>query len=190
MKRYVLAITGATGAVIGLRVLKTLLRSSEVHLILSAPAPAIIKEETGVDLSERPPEAPGGEGRLFVYRDDDLWAPLTSGSFTTEGMLVVPCSMKTLSAIAHGYAQGLVERAADVTLKEGRRLILSPRETPFSAIHLENMLRLARIGVRIVPPVAGFYHKPENLEEMIDFLAGRILDQIPLEHDLYRRWSG
>ena len=104
-------------------------------------------------------------------------------------MFIVPCTMKTLSAIANGYAGSLIERAADVAIKEGRPLILSPRETPLSAIHLENMLKLARLGVRIVPPVAGFYSKPESIDDMIDFMAGKVLDQMRIDHDLYRRWQ-
>jgi 4-hydroxy-3-polyprenylbenzoate decarboxylase len=117
-----------------------------------------------------------------------MYAPMASGSFQHDGMFVVPCSMKSLSAMAHGYAQTLFERAADVTLKEGRRLVISPRETPFSAIHLENMLKLARLGVKIVPPVIGFYHEPDKMEHIIDFISGKILDAMGFEHNLYKRW--
>jgi flavin prenyltransferase len=104
-------------------------------------------------------------------------------------MLVVPCTMKTLSGIANGYANNLIERAADVTIKEGRQLLLSPREMPFSAIHLENMLKLARIGVRIAPPVPAFYHQPKDLDGVIDFIAGKILDSFGIEHELFKRWK-
>ncbi|NOZ26298.1 MAG: UbiX family flavin prenyltransferase [Nitrospirae bacterium] len=203
MNRYILAITGATGPVIGLRVLESLLRDAEVHLMISRPAVSIIEEEVGVDLSRGPEEeliawldrrsgSSGGagalSGRLHLHDEKDLWAPVSSGSFPVDAMFIVPCTMKTLSAIANGYADGLIERAADVAIKEGRPLVLSPRETPLSAVHLENMLKLARLGVRIVPPVAGFYSKPESIDDMVDFMAGKILDQLRIDHGLYRRW--
>jgi len=119
----------------------------------------------------------------------NLSAPFASGSFRTDGMFIVPCSMKTLSGVANGYTENLIQRAADVTIKEGRRLVISPREMPFSAIHLENMLKLARLGVRIAPPVMGFYHKPRTIEDMVDFAAGKILDLMGIEHDIFRRWG-
>ncbi len=197
MKRYILAITGATGSVLGLKVLQRLVEDSEVHLIISSPALSILREEAGIDLSERPEDrlaewldrlgsSPGG--RLFVHDEENLWAPVSSGSFRFDAMLVVPCTMKTLSAVANGYADGLIERAADVALKEARPLVLAPRESPFSVIHLENMLKLARLGVRIVPPVVGFYSRPESIDDMVGFIAGKILDQLGIDHSLYERW--
>ncbi|MFA5353761.1 MAG: flavin prenyltransferase UbiX [Thermodesulfovibrionales bacterium] len=192
MKRYVLAITGASGSIFGIRLLEELAKAEEVHLIISSQSFSIIKEETGIDLSgdtqEKVRERFSSE-RIFFHPNTALHAPVASGSFKTEGMLVVPCSMKTLSGISHGYSQSLIERTADVTIKEGRPLILSPRETPLSALHLENMLRLARLGVRIVPPMAAFYHQPHTLEEMVDFVAGKILDSLGLENSLFRRWE-
>ncbi len=199
MKRYVLAITGATGVVLGLRVLEELLRHGEVHLILSGAALPIIREETGVAgdtgravvesyLSSRAGKAEPPERDLFFHDEENLWAPLSSGSFRTEGMFIVPCSMKTLSALSTGYADSLIIRAADVTLKEGRPLVISPRETPLNPIHLENMLKMARLGVRVVPPMPGFYSRPESIDDMVDFIAGKIIDQMGLDHDLYRRW--
>ncbi len=186
MKRYVLGITGTTGVVLGLRVLEVLSKVSEVHLVVSKVAGPIIKDETGKPIEDF---ISNTQGKVVLYREDDLWAPISSGSFKVEAMAVVPCSMKTLSAIANGYASGLIERAADVCLKEGRKLVLCPRETPFSAIHLENMLKLARLGVRIVPPVIGFYHKPETLQDMIDFVSGKVIEQMGLEHNLYKPWG-
>lgn len=203
MKRYILAITGASGSVIGIRVLGALLKTSEVHLVISSHSFPIIRQETGVDWTKNGARDKGqGPGiqqairryfktnRLFYYEDKDMAAPIASGSFLTDGMLVVPCSMKTLSGIASGYASNLIERAADVTIKEGRPLLLSPREMPFSAIHLENMLKLARLGVRIAPPVPAFYHQPDSLDDIIDFIAGKILDSFGVKHELFKRWGG
>jgi 4-hydroxy-3-polyprenylbenzoate decarboxylase len=196
MKRYVLAITGATGPVIGMRVLKELASSAEVHIIISAQSFAIIRDETDIDwtgdvdadVQEKIRRFTGKE-QVFYHSEKNFEAPVSSGSFRTDGMFVVPCSMKSLAGIAGGYSSSLIERAADVTIKEGRPLVLSPREIPFSAIHLENMLKLARLGVRIVPPVCGFYHGPETIGDMVDFVAGRILDAMRVEHDIYRRWG-
>ena len=207
MKKYILAITGASGSILGIRLLEELLKTAEVHLVISSNTFSIIEDETGVDW--------GGDkksskfkvqslkfktedlirkyfntDRLFFYEDKQMEAPIASGSFKTDGMLVVPCSMKTLSGIANGYANNLIERAADVTIKEGRTLLLSPREMPFSAIHLENMLKLSRIGVKIAPPVLAFYHKPKKIEDIVDFIAGKILDAVGVEHEIYRRWKG
>lgn len=179
MKRYTLAITGASGSIFGVRLLEELLKLSEVHLVISSNTFSIIKDETGIDWTTKAGnqspvasfQLPKTEDiirkhfkteRLFFYEDKYMEAPIASGSFKTDGMLVVPCSMKTLSGIANGYANNLIERAADVVIKEGRPLLLSPREMPFSAIHLENMLKLARLGVKIAPPVPAFYHQPKK----------------------------
>jgi len=192
MKNFILAITGASGAPFGVRALEELLKTAIVHLIISSNTFSIIREETGLDWTgdtEPKLRKQFGADTLYYYDDQNMEAPIASGSFKTDGMLVVPCSMKTLSGIANGYANNLIERAADVTLKEGRRLLLAPREMPFSAIHLENMLKLARLGVTIAPPVTAFYHHPENLDAMIDFIAGKILDSFGIEHDLFKRWG-
>ncbi len=207
MKRYVLAITGASGSVIGIRVLGALLKISEVHLVISSQSFPIIRHETGVDWTKTRGRGQGARtekeakdreqairryfktDRLFYYEDKNMAAPIASGSFLTDGMLVVPCSMKTLSGIASGYANNLIERTADVAIKEGRPLLLSPREMPFSAIHLENMLKLARLGVRIAPPVPAFYHQPDSLNDIIDFIAGKILDSFGVKNDLFKRWG-
>jgi len=196
MKIYVLGITGATGPVIGLRVLKELSRTAEVHVIISRQSFSIILEETGADLSGETAAAAeerlrkfAGSKNIYYHDEGDFEAPVASGSFRTDGMFVVPCSMKSLSGIANGYANSLIERAADVTIKEGRALLLAPREMPFSAIHLENMLKLARLGVKIAPPVMGFYHGPKNLDDMVDFVAGKILDAMGVEHEIFKRWG-
>jgi 4-hydroxy-3-polyprenylbenzoate decarboxylase len=206
MKKYILAITGASGSIFGIRLLKELLKVSEVHLVISSNTFPIIKDETGLDwTTESQQSAVSSQQskktediirkyfkteRLFYYEDRQMGSPIASGSFKTDGMLVVPCSMKTLSGIANGYANNLIERAADVTIKEGRPLLLSPREIPFSAIHLENMLKLARLGVKIVPPVPAFYHQPKNLDDIVNFIVGKILDTFSIEHTLFKRWGG
>jgi 4-hydroxy-3-polyprenylbenzoate decarboxylase len=197
VKRYILAISGASGSAYGIRVLESLIRKSEVHLIVSSQSFGIIQHETGIDWSGKSDSVIQekirkhfSSRRIHYHNETNLAAPLSSGSFMTDGMLVVPCSMKTLSGIACGYANNLTERAADVTLKEGRPLLLAPREMPFSAIHLENMLKLARLGVKIAPPVPGFYQRPKKLDDIVDFVAGKILDSFSVEHNLFKRWSG
>jgi 4-hydroxy-3-polyprenylbenzoate decarboxylase len=196
MKKYVFAITGTTGPIIGIRVLKEVLQNAEVHLILSKQSFPIILDEVKINWSgrtekeiERKIQKYYGSKNIFYYNENNMYAPISSGSFKHDGMFVVPCSMKSLSAIANGYTGNLIHRAADVTIKEGRQLLISPREMPFSAIHLENMLKLARLGVKVVPPVIGYYHKPGNLDDMLDFVAGKILDAMGIEHDLYERWG-
>lgn len=157
MKRFVLAISGATGPAIGLRVLRELARTAEVHVLISRQSFSIIRDETGVDFSGETEEVIREKLRAYAgplvqyHAEHHFEAPVASGSFKTDGMFVVPCSMKTLAGIAGGYANSLIERVADVTIKEGRPLVLSPREMPFSAIHLENMLKLSRLGVKIAP---------------------------------------
>lgn len=195
MQKYVVAISGASGVVFGLRVMRELALSSEVHLVISATARSIIKEETGLDFSgtiektqARVREYAASEN-VQCWLERDLEAPISSGSFLTDGMFVVPCSMKTLSAIANGYADNLISRAADVTIKEGRRLLIAPREMPLSAIHLENMLKLARLGVKIAPPVPAFYSHPQSLDDMVDFVVGKMLDAMGIKHSLFTRWA-
>lgn len=196
MKRYVFAITGATAAPVGLRVLRELSKQTEIHLLISSQSFSILHSETGIDWSGKDASEVQAKARatlktkrLYYHNEMDMTAPVSSGSFRTDGMFVVPCSMKTLAGISHGYTENLIQRAADVTIKEGRPLLLAPREMPFSAIHLENMLSLARIGVKIVPPVVGFYHVPKDLDSMIDFISGKILDAMGVEHSLFKRWA-
>lgn len=192
MRNIILAITGASGAILGLNMLKELLKTTAVHLVISSGSFPIIADETGLDLSGDTGSKLAKQfasANLIFYNDINMEAPIASGSFKTDGMLIVPCTMKTLAGIANGYANNLIERAADVTIKEGRHLLLSPREMPFNAIHLENMLKLARLGVTIAPPVAAFYHHPENLDELTNFIIGKILDSFGIEHDLFKRWG-
>src|SRR3990172_1747755 len=196
MKKYVFALTGATASVVGMRVLREIVRIAEVHLLISSQAFSIVRQEAGIDwygnthedIQQKVRQSLHSEN-LHYYHEMDLSAPVSSGSFKTDGMFIVPCSMKTLSGVANGYTENLIQRAADVTIKEGRQLVISPREMPFSAIHLENMLKLARLGVRIAPPVMGFYHQPQTIEDMVDFAAGKILDLMGIEHEIFKRWG-
>lgn len=193
----IVAISGASGAVYGIRLVQELLRSScSVHLCISATAFSIIRAETGIDLegataaeSARKVQKHFSGGDITFHSEHNLAAPISSGSFLTDCMFVVPCSMKTLSGIAGGYANNLIERAADVVLKEGRRLVLAPREMPFNSIHLENMLKLSRLGVTIAPPIPAFYQKPEGIQDIIDFVVGKVLDSAGIGHELFKRWE-
>ncbi len=196
MKRYVFAISGASGSIIGIRVLRELVRTSEVYLIISSASFSMVKDEAGIDWQagsdgaiEKKIRASLGSKKIHYCNEQNMAAPISSGSFKHDGMFIVPCSMKTLSGVAQGYTENLVQRAADVTIKEGRPLLLSPREMPFSAIHLENMLKLARIGVKIAPPVPGFYNSPRTIDDMVDFMAGKILDAMAIDHNIYKRWK-
>ena len=197
MKSYIAAITGASGSIYGIRLVEELLKSGMVvHLCVSKQSLFIIKTETGVDWTGKTESETGkkikkyfASKNLNYYSEQNLAASFSSGSFLTEGMFVVPCSMKTLSGIASGYANNLIERAADVMLKEGRKLILAPREMPFNAIHLENMLSLARLGVTIAPPVPAFYQNPKDIKDIVDFVVGKLLDSAGLKHDLFKRWG-
>jgi len=193
------AITGASGAAYGLRLLECLLLAGRsVHLMISAPARVVIATETDLQLPGRPQEV-----RLFlaarfgvssdllhVYGRDQWMSPVASGSSAPAAMVVCPCSTGTLSAIACGSSRSLIERAADVMLKERRKLILVPRETPLSAIHLEHMLKLAQLGVTILPASPGFYHKPTTVQQMVDFVVGRVLDHLGVEQQIVPRWGG
>lgn len=182
--QIVVAITGASGAIYGISVLRELTaRNVQTHLIISRAARYIIKQETDLD-----PDRVSGYA-TNTYGEGDFAAAIASGSFRHDGMVIAPCSMKTLAAVAHGYAGNLIHRAADVTIKEQRRLILLPRETPLSPIHLENMLKLARIGVTILPPVPAFYLRPVNIDDLVRFTTARVLDQLGVEHDLTTRWG-
>lgn len=193
-----LALTGASGMAYGLRLLECLLAADlDVHLLVSQAAHVVAKQELGIALPARASDlerqlAEGlraRDGQLRVYGREDWYAPVASGSNAADAMVVCPCSMRTLAAIAHGLADSLIERAADVMLKEQRKLILVPRETPFSALHLENMLRLARMNAVILPANPGFYHHPQSIESLIDFVVARILDQLGVQHALVARWG-
>src|SRR6201998_2380673 len=186
MRRIVVGMTGATGAALGIELLRRLQQHPDVetHLVLSRWARATIHLET--EFSARDVE----ELADVVYSWDEQAAAISSGSFRTEGMVIAPCSMKTLAAIRVGYADGLIARAADVTLKEHRRLVLVPRETPLSEIHLDNMLTLARMGARIAPAMPAFYNHPESVGDIVDHIVTRILAQVDIESPSTQRWNG
>jgi 4-hydroxy-3-polyprenylbenzoate decarboxylase len=192
MGNYVVGITGASGACYGRRVVRALLdMDHNVHLVVSEPGRRVLKQELGFELprdSDRLRSPGCGSGSLILHDSADVGASIASGSFPVDGMVVVPCSMATVAAIAGGASRNLIERAADVTIKEGRRLVLVPRETPLSPIHLENMLRLARLGVRVVPAMPAFYHQPSSIEDLVDFVAGRALAALGLENSLCPVW--
>ncbi|MFW9946582.1 MAG: UbiX family flavin prenyltransferase [Promethearchaeota archaeon] len=177
------AITGATGVLIAIKLLKILKEKNfSTELIISKAAELVLNTETDLNVSEIRDLA------SKAYGVNDLKAPPASGSHKLDAMIIVPCTMKTLAAIAHGYANNLITRAADVTIKEKRKLILIVRESPLSPIHLENMLKLAKIGVIIAPPVPSYYIKPKSVDELINYTVGRILDQIGIESNI-KRWG-
>ncbi|HEX8097256.1 MAG TPA: UbiX family flavin prenyltransferase [Pyrinomonadaceae bacterium] len=184
-RRLIVGITGATGTVFGVRLLEVLQGSGvETHLVMSKWGARTLAHETPHTVEEVQGMA------SHSYRPDDQGAAISSGSFVTLGMVVVPCSMKTLAAIAQGYGDNLIHRAADVVLKERRRLVLVVRESPLSDIHLENMLKLSRMGVTIVPPVPAFYNHPQTLDDVINHVVMRTLDQLDIHLDVMSRWDG
>ena len=183
--RVVVAMTGATGAVYGARLLAVLRELNvETHLVLSRWAEVTIAKETGLSARELASTASVAHSR------DNQGASISSGSFRHDGMIIAPCSMKTLAAIRYGFADELIVRAADVTLKERRRLVLLTRETPLNDIHLENMLALSRMGAIIAPPVPAFYGNPQTIDDLVDHTVGRVLDLFGLEFPKLKRWDG
>ena len=183
--RIIVGITGATGAIFGVRLLQALRAANvESHLILSKWGLQTVEHETGLGLVQL------RELASVVHSTGNMAATVSSGSFRTDGMAIAPCSMRTLAAIASGNGENLVHRAADVVLKERRRLVLVVRETPLSEIHLENMLKLARIGATILPPVPAFYNRPQTIDELVDHVVARVLDQFGISADFAKRWDG
>ncbi len=199
-KKIVVAICGASGSIYGIRLLKALLdKQIKVYLIISGAGLKVLEHETGYKAGSRSGSFESfleDQGIFFHekaclnrYDQDDLFAPPASGSFRHDGMVIAPCSMKTLGAIASGIADNLIHRAADVCLKEKRPLILLPRETPLSPIHLKNMYRAAISGATIMPPSPSFYFNPETISDLVDSVIARVLDHLKIEHDLFKEWG-
>ena len=182
--KLVIGMTGSTGVIYGVRILEVLKEHNiQTHLVITEWAKKCLAMETDYNLDKL-------KSLATEYSDDsNLASGISSGTYRHDGMIVIPCSMKTLSAIANGYDETLVARSAGVTLKESRKLVLVTRETPLTAINLENMLKLARLGVVILPPVPGFYTKPKSIAQIIDHTVGKCLDQFNIDHDLYKRWG-
>ncbi|MES2354712.1 MAG: flavin prenyltransferase UbiX [Pseudomonadota bacterium] len=197
-KTITLALTGASGMPYGIRLLECLLAAGvNVYLLYSQAAQVVAKQEMDLALSSRKQEVEtffserfnAQLGQLAVFGREEWFSPVASGSNPADAMVVCPCSMGTLAGIATGLSDNLIERAADVMIKENRKLILVPRESPFSALHLDNMLKLARMNVVILPPNPGFYHHPKTISDLIDFVVARILDQLAIPQDLMPRWG-
>lgn len=202
MSKYLLALTGASGAAYGTRILGELLtRGDDATVVISPSGFLLLREELGLDCSQEDSaekllsfisSKPWGrslKGSLSAVRHDDLAAGFASGSFLLKAMIICPCSMGTLARVATGTSGNLIERAADCMLKERRPLVLVPRETPLNEIHLENMLRLSRMGAVVLPAMPAFYTKPATVDEMVDFIAGKVLDILGVENSLYKRWK-
>jgi len=185
VKRLIVGITGATGSIFGVRLLEALKAAGvETHLVLSRWGQRTVEHETGLTFADLESRA------SVVHGSGNMAATISSGSFRTDGMVICPCTMRTVATIANGNGENLVHRAADVVLKERRRLVIVPRETPLSEIHLENLLKLARMGVAIVPPMPAFYNKPATLDDMVDHIVARVLDQFAITADFAKRWDG
>lgn len=185
MKRLIVGITGATGAIFGVRMLQALRAAGvETHLVLSKWGLQTIEHEMGLTSAQLVEMAD------VVHGSGNMAATVSSGSFHTDGMVIVPCTMRTLAAVANGFGDDLVHRAADVVLKERRKLVVVARETPLSEVHLENMLKLARMGVTILPPMPAFYNKPQTVDDIVDHIVARVLDQFGIEAEFARRWDG
>jgi 4-hydroxy-3-polyprenylbenzoate decarboxylase len=198
VKRIIVGVTGASGAIYALRTLRALLvHGVEVHMIVSDYGAYVVENETGfplkaVNVLESFRAKYGDEvlnGNIVRHNNKDLAATVSSGSFKTDGMVIVPCSMKTLAGVAQGVAGNLIERSADVTLKERRTLVLVPRETPLNKIHLKNMLSAADAGAHILPAMPAFYQKPASIEDLADFIAGRVLALFDIESELFEPWQ-
>lgn len=196
MKKIIVGITGASGAVIGERLVRALLEAGcEVHAVISPSGVTVFREERDLELGKTHADLRrnflrhfGDAPRLRVAAADDFAAKISSGSSSIDAMVVAPCSMSTAGCIAHGVTMNLIHRAASVSLKERRTLVLVPRESPLSTIHLENLLKLSQAGVYIVPATTAFYHKPKNTDEMVDFTVGRVLDILKIKNKLFKRW--
>jgi 4-hydroxy-3-polyprenylbenzoate decarboxylase len=179
--KIVVALTGASGVIYGLRLIEELSKNNEVYAVISDSAKKVIKYEH--------PEGMKINKKVKVFSQGQIGASIASSSFGVDAMVICPCSMKTLAAVSVGYSENLIVRCADVMIKERKKLVLAVRETPFSPIHLENMLKLSRLGVVILPLSPAWYNKPKNLDDMISFIIGKVLDSLGIQNNLYKRWK-
>ncbi|MDA3904161.1 MAG: UbiX family flavin prenyltransferase [Desulfuromusa sp.] len=197
MKNIVVGITGASGSIYGLRLIEELLRAEkQVTVLLTNTGRQVLAFETGLKVSENPQEGSQqlkehfkADDSLTHYALNDFFAPVASGSSAPEAVVICPCSMGTVGRIAAGLSDNLLERVADVALKENKKLLLVPRETPFNQIHLENLLRLSKAGAHILPAMPGFYQHPESVADLVNFVVGKVLDSLGIEHQLFKRWG-
>lgn len=209
MKRFIIGISGASGSIYGIRLIEELIKKDyKVYIVITKMGRLIIERELNINLYTGIKDKKGIKKNLLKHLKgetkiiernlkekieylpiDQMDSPISSGSFVTEGMAVVPCSMSTLSGIAQARSTNLLERAADVTLKEGRPLLLTPREMPLNALHLENMLKLRRMGVIIAPPMPAFYGNPQNISDLVNFVVGKIMDSLKISNSLFTRWN-
>lgn len=191
MDRYVVALTGASGVIYGLRLVEELMKQDfEVHLIVSQPASLVIEQELKWNMNNPEQAFKSRLGERIIYHDNsDISAPLASGSFICRAMIIAPCTMATVSAVACGASRSLLERTADVMIKEKRPLIVVPRETPLSSIHLSNLLRLADLGVHVIPAMPAFYIEPQTVDDLVSFIVGKIMDALRLEHQLFKPYQ-
>lgn len=198
MRHITVAITGASGSIYGVRLIEELLKANcKVSLILTSAGLEVLRYETGLEwegISSAEMQALvrdyyGGTTQLIFYGEKEMFAPMASGSSAPQAMVIIPCSMGTLGRIAGGISGNLLERTADVILKERRDLIIVPRETPLNAIHLENLLKLSRAGAHILPAMPAFYHRPKTLDDQVNFVIGKVLDSLHIDHSLFPRWG-
>ena len=191
MKRIIVGITGASGSAYFLRVMEALSRQElEIHLIASEQGRKVLTYETGAVLEEKARFWSGKRAEIVLEDNENMFSPVASGSFRCDAMVILPCSMSTVAEIACGITKTLLIRAADVMIKEKRRLVLVPRETPLSTVHLRRMAELSELGVTILPAMPGFYGHPQTLDEIVGFVAGKVLDSLEIENDCYQRWKG
>lgn len=190
MMKIIVGITGASGSIYSVRLLEELLKSKiEVHLILTSTAAKVLKYETGYDILDLKKHLKTLGDTLVIHDINDLFACVASGSFKADAMVILPCSMSTLAEMSTGITKNLLTRASDVCLKERRKLIIVPRETPLNNIHLKNMLNLSEAGAIILPASPGFYHKPESIDDMVNFIVGKIFDMLEIENKLFTKWG-
>jgi 4-hydroxy-3-polyprenylbenzoate decarboxylase len=190
LKKIVVGITGASGSIYAKRLIEELLKKDIfTHVICTDTGKKVMKYETGIDLEQFVEDLSKEYSHLRLENIDNLFSSVASGSYKFDAAVILPCSMGTLAEISNGLAKSLLCRVADVAMKEKRRLVIVPRETPFNAIHLENMLKLSRLGVTILPAMPGFYHMPETMEDLIDFVVGKVLDSLSIENNLFKKWG-